>query len=220
MVLAAEELVRWEWVGDHTDDIAAAFREHVTLTLLAVGLGLLIAIPLGIAASRWRVLLGPSLSITGVIYAIPSLALFALFAPWLGYISFTTALVPLVLYTLLILVRNVVTGLDDVPDEMKEAATGMGYGPTRRLLRVELPLALPAILAGVRIATVSTIGLVTVAFLVGRGGLGTLILDGFERDFATPIVVGATLSIALALVADVALLGLQRVLVPWTRSPR
>lgn len=217
-VVAAEEWVRWSWVADHTDDITAALREHVSLTALAVGLGLLIALPLGIAASRWRPLLGPTLTLTGIFYSIPSLALFAMLGPIFGYLSLTTALVPLAGYTLLILVRNVVTGLDGVPEDIKESATGMGYGRARRLLSVELPLALPAIIAGVRIATVSTIGLVTIAGLLGRGGLGDLIFSGLRRDFRTEIVVGSALAIALAFVVDLALVFLQRVATPWDRG--
>ena len=138
-------------------------------------------------------------------YTIPSLALFVILGPITGFLSRTTALVPLVVYTLLILVRNTVTGLDGVPPEVKEAATGMGYTQTRLLLRVELPLAMPAIIAGVRIATVSTVGLVTVTALIGQGGLGALLLDGFERDFQTPLTVGIVLSLSLAVVADLLL---------------
>lgn len=218
IVVAAEEWVRWSWVADHTDDITAALREHVTLTLLAVGLGLAVALPLGVAAARWRPLLGPTLTVTGIIYSIPSLALFALLGPFFGFLSLTTALLPLAGYTLLILVRNVVTGLDGVPDEIVESATGMGYGRVGRLLRVELPLALPAIVAGVRVATVSTIGLVTIAGLLGRGGLGNLIFDGLRRSFPTPLVVGSVLSIVLALVADVVLVLAQRIATPWARA--
>jgi osmoprotectant transport system permease protein len=213
----AEEWVRWSWVVDHLDDIGAALREHVALTAAAVVVGALIAVPLGVLATRRRRLLGPLLAVTGVLYSIPSLALFALLAPITGYLSHTTALIALVAYTLLILIRNVVAGLDAVPAEITEAATGMGYGSLRRLLRVELPLAAPAILAGVRIATVSTVGLVTVAFVLGRGGLGDLIYEGLRRDFRTPTVVGSVLSVALALVADLGLVLLQRVVTPWSR---
>lgn len=213
----AEEWVRWSWVVNNLDDIGAALREHVALTAAAVLVGALIAVPLGVAATRWRRLLGPLLGVTGVLYSIPSLAMFALLAPVTGYLSATTALIALVAYTLLILIRNVVAGLDAVPTDIKEAATGMGYGPLRRLARVELPLAAPAILAGIRIATVSTVGLVTVAFVLGRGGLGGLIYEGLRRDFRTPTIVGSVLSVALALVADLGLVLLQRVVTPWTR---
>ena len=218
--VTAEAWVEWDWVADHTDDIAAALREHVTLTLAAVGLGLLVALPLGVAAARRPRLQAPALTVTGILFTIPSLAFFVLLGPLTGFISLRTALIPLVAYTLLILVRNVVAGLDAVPDDIKEAATGMGYGPFRRLLGVELPLALPAIVAGVRIATVTTVGLVTVAFVVGHGGLGELILLGLNRDFRTPTVVGSALCVALAVVADLGLVALQRVLTPWARRAR
>jgi osmoprotectant transport system permease protein len=151
------------------------------------------------------------------IYTIPSLALFVMLIPWTG-LSRTTAQIGLVGYTLLILVRNTVTGLDAVPAEVREAARGMGFSPTRQLLRVELPLAVPSIVAGVRIATVTTIGLVTVTALIGQGGLGALILDGLTRFFRTPVVVGAVLSVALALVADLALVLVQWVVTPWSRK--
>ena len=208
--------VWWDWVVRHTDDIGSAVREHVELTLIAVGLGLLIALPLAVAAHRWRPLAPPVLGVTGVIYTIPSLALFAFFVPITG-LSRLTAEIALVGYTLLILIRNTLTGLAGVAPDVKEAARGMGFGPSAQLLRVELPLAVPAIIAGMRIATVTTVGLVTVTALIGQGGLGTLILDGYGRAFKTPLVVGAALSVALAVSADMLLLGLQRLLTPWTR---
>ena len=133
-------------------------------------------------------------------------------------LSRATAVIPLAAYTLLILVRNIVTGLDGVPPEVKEAADGMGYSRTRRLLRVELPLALPAVFTGIRIATVTTIGLVTVTALIGQGGLGALMLDGFRRDFRTPLTVGIALSLALAVVADLLLVGVLRLVTPWRRA--
>jgi osmoprotectant transport system permease protein len=218
-VLVAEEWVRWSWIADHSDRIWAATRQHVELTVIAVAIGLAISLPLGIAASRWRPMLPPTLWVTGVLYTIPSLALFVLLIPWTG-LSRTTAEIGLVSYTLLILVRNVVAGLDAVPTEIKESATAMGYRPLGRLLRVELPLAVPAVVAGVRIATVTTIGLVTITALIGQGGLGQLILDGLQRSFRTPMVVGAGLSVGLAVVADVVLLSVQRLATPWARAAR
>lgn len=218
-MLVAEEWVRWSWIADHSDRIWAATRQHVELTVIAVAIGLAISLPLGIAASRWRPMLPPTLWVTGVLYTIPSLALFVLLIPWTG-LSRTTAEIGLVSYTLLILVRNVVAGLDAVPTEIKESATAMGYRPLGRLLRVELPLAVPAVVAGVRIATVTTIGLVTITALIGQGGLGQLILDGLQRSFRTPMVVGAGLSVALAVVADVVLLSVQRLATPWARAAR
>ena len=212
-----DQWVRWDWVRDNGDDILAATRQHVELTLLAVVLGLLIAFPLGLVARRWRRTSGPILGFTGVLFTIPSLALFALLVPFTG-LSRTTAEVGLVGYTLLILVRNILAGLDGVPDDVREAAQGMGFRPLAQLVRVELPLALPAIVAGIRIATVTTIGLVTVTGLIGQGGLGALIIEGINRDFRTPLVVGSVGSVALAVLADVALAGAARLLAPWNRA--
>jgi osmoprotectant transport system permease protein len=208
----------WHWVATHTGDMRTRLGEHVVLTLLAVGIGFAIAFPLGVAAQRWRVLIGPSVGITSGLYTLPSIALFGLMIPMFG-LTRTTAVIPLVLYTLLLLVRNVVAGLDSVPPDVLDAADGMGYTRNRRLVRVELPLALPAIVAGLRIATVSTIGLVTVTALIGQGGLGRFIVDGEQRGFfRTPIVVGTVLSIALAVVADLGLLALLRLSTPWSRG--
>src|SRR4051794_33630515 len=168
-------------------------------------------------AHRWRRSEGPILGFTGILFTIPSLALFALLVPFTG-LSRTTAEIGLVGYTLLILVRNIVAGLDDVPDDVKEAAHGMGYRPLGQLLRVELPLALPVIIAGIRIATVTTIGLVTVTGLIGQGGLGAFIIEGINRDFRTPLVVGSVCSIALAVMADIGLAATARLLAPWSRQ--
>lgn len=221
MQLLAQEWVRWSWVTDHTDDIRSALVEHVQLTLVAVVAGLVLSLPLGVAAVRWRRLRTPILLTEGVLYAIPSLAAVVLLAPWTGYLTRTTIAIPLTAYTLLILTRNVVVGLDAVPAEVRESAIAMGYSPWRRLLRVELPLAVPAIVAGVRIATVSTIALVTIGFVVGHGGLGELIDRGLRAyvDYS-PLTVGVVLSVALALVADLLLLLVQRALTPWNRGTR
>ncbi len=207
----------WPWVQDHTDEIRDRLVEHIELTVLAVFFGLVIALPLALLSVRYRRLYGPVIAITGVLYTIPSLALFALLVPMFG-LTRTTALVPLTAYTLLILVRNTVTGLDGVPPDVKDAALGMGYSRSRQILQVELPLALPAIVAGIRIATVTTIGLVTVTALIGQGGLGALMLDGFQRDFRTPLTVGIVLSLALAVIADLLLVLAQRIATPWARA--
>lgn len=216
MLGVTDPWVKWSWVGDHTDEIWSATRQHIELTVIAVGIGLAIALPLAVLSYRVRRLYTPLLAGTNVLYTIPSLALFAFLIPWTG-LSRTTAEIALVSYTLLILLRNIVAGLDAVPDDAKEAATGMGMTRWRQLVRVELPLAVPAIVAGVRIATVTTIGLVTVTVLIGQGGLGGLIMDGFNRDFRTPLVVGTVLSIGLAVVADLTLLVAERLLTPWAR---
>jgi osmoprotectant transport system permease protein len=214
---ATDPWIRWDWVGDHLDVIGGYLLQHIVLTVIAVGVGLLIAIPIGVLAWRYRASRGPVLGIAGGLYTIPSLALFALLVPWTG-LTVLTAEIGLVAYTLLILVRNIVVGLDGVPAEVRDAAAGMGYRRIRQLLRVELPLAMPVIIAGLRIATVTTIGLITITALIGEGGLGQLIYDGLQRDFKTPLVVGSVLSVALAVVADVSLAGVQRVLTPWRRT--
>ena len=207
----------WPWVEDHVDDIVDRLQEHIELVILSVGLGLLIAVPLALLSARYRRLYGPVLAVTGIVYTIPSLALFALLLPITG-LAQETAVIPLAGYTLLILVRNIVTGLDGVPDDVKDAAQGMGYSRLRQTMKVELPLAMPAIIAGIRIATVTTIGLVTVTALIGQGGLGQLLLDGFRRDFRTPLTVGIVLSLGLAIIIDVFLVVVLRVATPWRRA--
>jgi osmoprotectant transport system permease protein len=209
----------WDWIGRNPDLIWSSLREHVILTGSAVAIGLLIALPLGVIAARWRRFYAPVLAVTGVLYTIPSLAAFAILLPYLG-LSRITVLIPLVSYTLLILVRNVVAGLDAVPAEVKDAADGMGFSRTRRLVRIELPLALPAIMAGVRIATVTTVGLTAVAGLLAIPSLGNLIYVGQNRPIRTAVTVGVVLSIALAVAADLVLALVQRLLTPWARAQR
>jgi osmoprotectant transport system permease protein len=215
-VLAAE-LVRWSWIGDHTDDIRDALVQHLELTGLAVLFGSLLAFPLALAAIRWPRLYAPILGFTGMLFTIPSLALFILLIPFTG-LRIWTALIGLTMYTLLILIRNMVEGLRGVDQDVREAAEAMGYTRARQLFQVELPLALPVIVAGLRIATVTTIGLVTVTALIGWGGLGQLFLLGFTLNFSTPLVVGIVLSALLAFAADLLLVGAQRWLTPWARS--
>ena len=208
---AGDPWVRWDWIARNGDDITSALRQHAELTALAVALGLALAVPLALVSRRWRRTEGALLAVLGVLYTIPSLALFALLVPLYG-LSRLTAEIGLVGYTLLILVRNILAGLEAVPADVREAATGMGYGPARRLIEVELPLAAPVVVAGIRIATVTTVGLVTVTAVIGQGGLGALIIEGINRDFRTPVVVGSVLSVAMAVVADTGLGGLERLL--------
>lgn len=204
-----------DYVRDNAEAILAATRQHVTLTLVSVGLGLLLAVPLALLARRFRRLETPVVGFTGLLYTIPSLALFAVLAPVTG-LSATTVVIGLTAYTLLVLVRNLIAGLDGVPDDVREAARGMGVGPVRMLLRVELPLALPTIIAGVRVATVSTVALVTVGVVVGHGGLGQLIFAGFNNNLYRAEIFTATAAcVLLALAADLLLLGLERLLTPW-----
>ncbi len=198
------------------DEIWVRFVEHLWLTFLAVTIGFLISFPLALLAARRRRLLVPVTSFSGFLYTIPSLALFAALVPFTG-LSVLTAEIGLVSYTLLILIRNIVAGLDGVPDDVKEAARAMGYTARQMLWRVEVPLALPAIVAGVRIAVVTTIGLVTVTAVIGLGGLGRFILLGLQRQFDTAVILGAVLSMVLALAADLLLLAIEKKSTPWSQ---
>src|SRR5919204_6098635 len=214
---ADDPWIRWDWISGHVPVIRDALTQHIELTTIAVGVGLLIALPLGLLAWRERFLRGPIFSITGILYTIPSLALFALLIPFTG-LSILTAEIGLVSYTLLILVRNIVGGLRSVSPDVREAAIGMGYSQTQLLWRIELPLATAVIIAGVRVALVTTIGLVTVSGVIGQGGLGAFIVMGIQQFFATPLLIGAVGSITLAVLLDGVLVLLQRAVTPWTRS--
>jgi osmoprotectant transport system permease protein len=208
------------WVSRNWGSVLwPALRQHVVLTVLAVGIGFLISTSLALVAYRRRWLERPVLIVTSILYTIPSLALFELLVPVPGFgLSRTTAVVALVSYTLLIMFRNTLTGLREVPLEVRDAAAGMGMGPMRSLLRVELPLALPAIIAGLRIATVTVISLGTVAALIDNEGLGAPILQAISNEvFKTELIVAGGMAIALALGADGLLVLLQRRLTPWAR---
>lgn len=190
--------------------------EHLVLTVVPILYGLAIAFPLALAAARWPRLYAPLLGTTGVLFTIPSIALFILLMPFTG-LTRATSIIGLTIYTLLVLLRNIVEGLRGVSPDVREAAEAMGYRRARLLLTVELPLALPVIFAGIRIATVTTIGLVVVTAVIGQGGLGRLIFDGMVL-YRTPWMwAGFVLCVAYAVLADVALAGMQRLLTPWTR---
>jgi osmoprotectant transport system permease protein len=208
--------VNWSWVAAHLGDIASRTVEHLELTGVAVGIGFVLSLALSILAIRLRRTYTPITWVAGVLYTIPSIALFALLVPVTG-LTKTTAEVGLVSYTLLILIRNIVAGIDGVPASVREAATAMGYTRWRMFAEIEMPLALPLIIAGLRIATVTTVGLVTLTALIGQGGYGAFINDGLQRFFNTPLFVGAFLSVALAVTLDLALVGLERALTPWAR---
>ena len=220
--LAAEPLIRWNWVLDHLHgpadpNVLDKFLQHLELTVLAVVIGFAISLPIAVLAYRHKRLYAPVTFVAGLLYTIPSLALFVLLIP-LTHLTTTTVEIALVSYTLLILIRNTVAGLNGVPEDVKEAARGMGHSDRQILWKVELPIAIPAIIAGVRVATVTSIGLVTVSALIGFGGLGQFILLGLQQFFSTPTIVGATLSVVLALVADGLLLGAEKALTPWARG--
>jgi osmoprotectant transport system permease protein len=215
--MTEQPFFRIDWVVDNLDVLALAIGEHVVLTVIAVLGGLAVAAPVTLLIHRRRRLIGPVLGFTGILYAVPSLALFAFLIPVTG-LSLLTAEIALISYTLLILIRNGLAGLDGVEPDVVEAATGLGHSGRQRLWRVELPLATPVIMAGIRVATVTTIGLVAVTALIGQGGLGFVIITlGIRRQFETAILVGVVLSVLLALIADRGLVLLERALTPWAR---
>ena len=215
---ADEPFIRFDWIIDNLGQIGQRLGEHVLMVVASVLIGFVISFGLALLARSHRWTYGPIIAVTSTLYAIPSLALFVLLIPITG-MSLTTGIVALVLYTLLILVRNIVVALDGVPPEVVEAATGMGYGPLQRFWRVELPVATPVIVAGLRIATVTTVGLVAITTFIGLGGLGYLIINsGTRRFFPTSIYVGVALCVVLAVVADLLLLWLQRRLTPWAAA--
>jgi osmoprotectant transport system permease protein len=210
-------VIDWAWIADHLGAIAGRVGQHVWLAAIALAVGFAISFGLALLAVRYRRARPIITGVAGVLYTIPSLALFSALVPVVG-INTLTVEIPLVAYTLVIYVRNIVAGIDAVPPDVVDAADGMGYTMAQRLVQVELPLAVPLMVAGLRLASVSTIGLVTISGVLGQafGGLGFFI---FERPtFATEILVGAVGSIALALAADLGFGWLQRRLTPWTRA--
>jgi len=218
-VRLADPLVDWGWLGQHLGQLIHLALQHLELTAIAVGIGIVIAFPLAVLSYRHGRVYGPVSAVASLLYTIPALALFAFLVPYTG-LTTLTAEVGLVSYTLLILIRNTVAGLASVPDDIKEAARGMGYTRRQQFWQVEVPLAMPVIIAGVRIATVTTIGLVTVTALIAEGGLGAYILLGIQQAFATPALAAAVGSVVLAVGADLLLLGAQRALTPWTRRSK
>jgi osmoprotectant transport system permease protein len=217
---ASEGFFSWNWVANNLDEIWARTVEHLVLTAIAVAAGMFISLVLSVVALRYRWTYSPITWTAGVLYTIPSLALFAFLVPITG-LSILTAEIGLVSYTLLILIRNTVAGIDGVPAATVESARGMGYTSRGLFFAVELPLALPVIIAGIRIAAVTTIGLVTVTALIGQGGLGFFILRGLNLFYSpigtTQIVVGTVVSVALAVAVDLTLVGVQHLATPWSR---
>ena len=205
------------YVQTRSEPLLAALREHLFLTAVSVVLGAVLALPLAVLAHRVRRARGLTLGVTTVIYTIPSIALFFLIVPMLG-ITAATVVAGLTLYSLTILVRNLLVGLDSVDPEVLDAASGMGLGPGRLLWRVELPLALPSAMAGLRVAAVSTVALTTVGAVIGNGGLGTVVLRGLRANFHAEVLTASVLCVVLALALDVVLLGAQRAVTPWRRT--
>lgn len=209
----------YQYVEDRSGEIIDATVQHLQITVAAVLFGLVVAFPLALLARRVPRLEAAILGFSTGLYTIPSLALFPLLVPFTG-LSALTVILGLGLYALTILVRAMLDGLRSVSDDVRESATGLGYGPGKLLLKVELPLALPVIMAGLRVATVSTVALTTVGTLVAFGGLGNLISHGVQRDFRAELVTAAVLCVVLAVLLDVLLVVGQRVLTPWTRGVR
>jgi osmoprotectant transport system permease protein len=211
----------WAWLGRNLDDLALRTLDHIVMTVLALVIGSIISFGLALAIRSRRSLHGPILAVSGTLYAIPSLALFAILIPFTGPQSLLAAEIALVSYTILILVRNFLAGFDGVPPDVIEAATGMGLTSSQRLWRVELPIALPVIVAGLRVATVTIIGLVTVTALIGLGGLGYVIIElGYRRFNLTATLAGTLGAILLAVLADRGFVLLQRMLTPWATARR
>ncbi|MFE9401613.1 ABC transporter permease [Streptomyces sp. NPDC006530] len=215
--LARNDWICGAYLSSRRQILWDAVLQHLQLTAVSVLLGLVVAVPLAVAARRWRWAAGPVLGVTTVLYTIPSLAMFSLLLPVYG-LSASIVVAGLVLYSLTLLVRNILAGLRAVPEDTRQAARGMGYGPVRLLLAVELPLAVPAAMAGLRIATVSAVSLVTVGAIVGYGGLGNLIYSGMNTYFKAQVLTASVLCVVIAVVADLALLAIQRLLTPWTRA--
>jgi osmoprotectant transport system permease protein len=208
------------WVGDHVGQIVERILQHLELTILPLILGIIISLVLAVWAVRQQRVYAPITAITGLLYTIPSLAAFALLVPITG-ITLVTALIPLTTYTLLILFRSFASGFTSVPAEILEAAEGMGYTRRQRLFRVELPLAVPLMIAGIRLASVTTIGLATVAAVLGGetfGGLGQLITEGIQTFFPTKYLLGAALSVLLAFSADFLFVRFERLITPWAHA--
>jgi osmoprotectant transport system permease protein len=215
---ATNPIIRWEYVFKRPEtpgELRAMTIEHLKLTVIPVLLGLVISSLLALVVRKVRFALGPITVFTSFLYTIPSFALFAVLVSFVS--NFTAAVIALTSYTLLILVRNIVAGLASVPTHVLDAADGLGMSPAKRLFSVELPLALPVIMTGIRVATVTTVGLVAISSIIQLGGLGSLIFDGFKRQYTTLLVLGTVLSIALAVALDFALDRLTRLVTPWDR---
>lgn len=210
----------WTYVQTHWTELVVACQEHIMLTVGAVLLAIIIAVPLAAIIRRSPSLSGPILGLSGVLYTIPSLALISLLWPVFG-LSPWTVIIALAVYALLVVLRNIVVGLQQVPPDVLDAARGMGLTHRQVLTKVSIPLAMPTILAGIRIATVSTVGLVTIGALVGYGGFGSLILSGFAlNSWHAEIMAGTLGCVLLAVVFELLLQGLQRLVTPWSRKAR
>ncbi len=214
---ATNQWVCADYWRDFRPELTEATTEHLWLTVVSVLLGLALAFPLALLARRFTNMESGIVGATTIVYTIPSLAMFSLLLPITG-ITATSVIIGLALYSLTILVRNILAGLRGVPGEVKESAAGLGYGPGRMLFRVELPLAMPVIFAGLRVATVSTVALVTVGSILDAGGLGNLLADGVNSQFKAQIFAASVLCVALAVVLDVVIVVGERLSLPWVRA--
>jgi osmoprotectant transport system permease protein len=213
---AANPWFSWDYVTSSWQVVGQALIEHLWLTFASVAGATLLALPLAIAAVRWRILATPFLVAAGILYTIPALALITGLWPIFG-LTTTTVIVALMLYSLLVILRNTIVGIEGVPREVLTAARAMGYGEWGALVRVAFPVAFPAVIAGIKLATVSTVGLVMIGSLIGHGGLGSIVLGGFINNFyRAPIVIGTVLTVVLAFALEFGLTRLQRRLTPWT----
>jgi osmoprotectant transport system permease protein len=208
----------WTWISQNVGLLWQYTQQNAYLGLLPVLFGVIIAVPLGVVCARWRWVYAPTLSVTSALYALPSIALFAILIDYTGLTN-TTVIIPLTVFSLSILLPNVVDGLRSVPEPVRQSATAMGFSPMRRLVQVELPIAVPIVLAGLRVATVSSISLVSVGQLIGIGGLGYLLIDGEQRSLYVEVYAGIVLIVALALAADLVIVLIRRWLTPWQRGP-
>jgi osmoprotectant transport system permease protein len=204
----------WSWIPGNTSLIWQLTWENLKLGVLSALYGLVLSLPLGIIAARWRWFYPPVLTGINIVYAVPSLALFIALIPSFG-LTDTTVIIALTVFSLCVILPNVVEGLRGVPPAVTQAATAMGYGPLRRLVTIDLPLAVPVIIAGLRVGVVSSISLASVGQLIGVSSLGYLFIDGLQRSFPTEIYVGIALVIVLALVCDLILVAVRRALTPW-----
>jgi osmoprotectant transport system permease protein len=217
-VRPGQPFIRLDWLVDNADQLARRVGEQLYITVIAIVIGFIVSFALALLVRRYPHLGGPILGIAGTLYAIPSIAAFVLLIP-ITHLTLWTAEIVLVSYTLVMLVRNMIAGFRAVPADVLEAADGMGYTNAQRLWRVELPIATPIIIAGARIATVTTMGLVTIAALIGSGGLGYVIVNlGILRQFPTATLSGVVLVVAISALLDWGLAFLQRRLTPWSQA--
>lgn len=208
-------MIDWKWIFTHFELFGELLGEHIYLSIIPVIIGLAVSLVLGVASRYWAWTYTPTLAVTSIFYAIPSIALFVFLLDYTG-LTAATAIIPLTIYTVSVLYRNVVEGLRSVDDSVRQSASSMGFGPLRQLVQVELPIAAPVIIAGLRVATVANVSMVSIAALIGIGGLGSLFTEGIQRFFMTEILVGIVLTMALAFVLDYLLALAQRVITPWS----